>query len=111
MRGLQLDLAWQKRVLRERTNQRQGGALVAGDLEAKQNTVGLIVAQQGDIRVRAGIARKIEHDIEAGARPERDGPVHGLEGFARLPIDRQNHRRDPVEGEHHEPRIGHAQNA
>jgi len=39
-RGLQLDLARQKRILRQRGDRRQGHALVSRGLEAKKNTVG-----------------------------------------------------------------------
>ena len=110
-RGLQLDLARQKRILRKRGDWRQGGAFVSRGLEAKKNAVRLIVAEQGHIRIGAGVRGKIEHDIEACAGSKRNGPPRRLEGFARLTIDREDQRRDPVESDHHKPRIGGAHDA
>ena len=38
-------------------------------------------------------------------------PPRRLEGFARLTMARANQRRDPVESDHHKPRIGSVHDA
>jgi len=93
--ALQLDLARQKRILRKRGDWRQGGALISAVLKAKKNTVRLIVAKQGNIRIGADVRGKIEHDIEARAGSKRNGPPRRFEGFARLTIDRENQKASP----------------
>ena len=108
---MQLNFSRQQRILRKRSPPAAKEGASSGGLEFKQNLVRLIVAEQCHACIGAGIRGKIEHDVEAGAGSERNGLTHRLEGLAWLTIDRQDHGRDLVEADHHEPRIGGAHDA